>query len=244
MKVKLIVSYDGTNYCGWQVQPNCTSVQQVLEDALFEITGERARITGSGRTDAGVHALGQVAHFITNSNVPAERFCRAFNIKLPDDIKVLSSQRADDDFHAVASAKKKTYRYSVYVNHSILPLKDRYAVQIKKQPDLEKMQDCANILLGEHDFKSMSASGGGAKTTVRTIYDIKIEQRGESIDFFVTGNGFLYNMVRIMVGTLLAVGTDKIKKQDVLDMLKTGERKRGIKTLAPKGLTLISVEYQ
>ncbi len=244
MKVKLIVSYDGTNYCGWQVQPNCTSVQQVLEDALFEITGERTRITGSGRTDAGVHALGQVAHFITNSNVPAERFCRAFNIKLPDDIKVLSSQRVDDDFHAVASAKKKTYRYSVYVNHSILPLKDRYAVQIKKQPDLEKMQDCALSLLGEHDFKCMSASGGGAKTTVRTIYDIKIEQKGESIDFFVTGNGFLYNMVRIMVGTLLAVGTNKIEKQDVLDMLKTGERKMGIKTLSPKGLTLISVEYQ
>ena len=107
MKVKLLVSYDGTNYCGWQVQPNCVSVQQVLEDALFEITGERTRITGSGRTDAGVHALGQVAHFVTNSNVPAERFCRAFNIQLPDDIKVLSSERADDDFHAVASAKKK-----------------------------------------------------------------------------------------------------------------------------------------
>ncbi len=243
MKVKLIVSYDGTNYCGWQVQPNCITVQQILEDALFEITGERTRITGSGRTDAGVHALGQVAHFITQSNVPAERFSRAFNVKLPDDIKVLSSERADDDFHAVASAKKKTYKYSVYVNHSIMPLKDRYAVQIKKQPDLEKMKDCANLLLGEHDFKSMSASGGGAKTTVRTIYDIKIEQKEESIDFLVTGNGFLYNMVRIMVGTLLAVGTNKIEKQDVLEMLKTGERKMGIKTLSPKGLTLIKVEY-
>ncbi len=243
MKVKLIISYDGTNYCGWQVQPNCTSVQQVLEDALFEITGERTRITGSGRTDAGVHALGQVAHFITNSNVPAERFSRAFNIKLPDDIKVLSSERAEDDFHAVASAKKKTYRYSVYVHHSLLPLKDRYAVQIKKQPDIEKMKNCAKILLGEHDFKSMSASGGGAKTTIRTIYDIKIEQNGESIDFFVTGNGFLYNMVRIMVGTLIAVGTEKIAEKDVVEMLKTGEKKMGIKTLSAKGLTLIKVEY-
>ena len=243
MKVKLVVSYDGTNYCGWQVQPNCISVQQVLEDALFEITGEKTRITGSGRTDAGVHALGQVAHFITQSNVPAERFSRAFNIKLPDDIKVLSSERADDDFHAVASAKKKTYRYSVYVSQCILPLKDRYAVQIKKQPDLLKMQDCVSVLLGEHDFKSMSASGGGAKTTIRTIYDLKIEQKGESIDFLVTGNGFLYNMVRIMVGTLLAVGTNKIGKNDVEEMLKTGEKKTGVKTLSPKGLTLISVEY-
>ncbi len=243
MKVKLVVSYDGTNYCGWQVQPNCVSVQQILEDALFEITGERTRITGSGRTDAGVHAMGQVAHFITQSNVPAERFSRAFNIKLPDDVKVLSSEKADDDFHAVASAKKKTYRYSVYVSHCILPLRDRYAVQIKKQPDLEKMKECISEILGEHDFKSMSASGGGAKTTVRTIYDLKIEQQGESIDFFVTGNGFLYNMVRIMVGTLLAVGTGKIEKKDVENMLKTGERKMGIKTLSPKGLTLINVEY-
>ena len=222
MKVKLTISYDGTNYCGWQVQPDCTSIQQVLEDALFEITGERTRITGSGRTDAGVHALGQVAHFITASNVPAERFSRAFNIKLPDDIKVLSSERADDDFHAVASAKKKTYRYSVYVNHSILPLKDRYAVQIKKPPDIKKMKDCARVLLGEHDFKCMSASGGGAKTTVRTIYDIKIEQNNESIDFYVRGNGFLYNMVRIMVGTLIAVGTDKLELKDVEKMLETG----------------------
>ena len=243
MKVKLVVSYDGTNYCGWQVQPNCISVQQVLEDALFEITGERTRITGSGRTDAGVHALGQVAHFITHSNVPAERFNRAFNIKLPDDIKVLSSEKVDDDFHAVASAKKKTYRYSVYVSQCILPLRDRYAVQIKKQPDLEKMQDCVSVLLGEHDFKSMSASGGGAKTTVRTIYDLKIEQKGESIDFLVTGNGFLYNMVRIMVGTLLAVGTNKIDKKDVQEMLISGEKKTGVKTLSPKGLTLIKVEY-
>ncbi len=243
MKVKLVVSYDGTNYCGWQVQPNCTSVQQVLEDALFEITGERTRITGSGRTDAGVHALGQVAHFITNSNVPAERFSRAFNIKLPDDIKVLSSEKAEDDFHAVASAKKKTYKYSVYVSHSILPLRDRYAVQIKKQPDLEKMIECVSVLLGEHDFKSMSASGGGAKTTIRTIYDLKIEQRGESIDFLVTGNGFLYNMVRIMVGALLAVGMSKIDKKDVEEMLKTGVKKTGVKTLSPKGLTLIKVEY-
>ncbi len=243
MKVKLVVSYDGTNYCGWQVQPNGVSVQQVLEDALFEITGERTRITGSGRTDAGVHALGQVAHFITHSNVPAERFSRAFNIKLPDDIKVLSSEKVEDDFHAVASAKKKTYRYSVYVSQCILPLRDRYAVQIKKQPDLEKMQDCVSVLLGEHDFKSMSASGGGAKTTVRTIYDLKIEQKGESIDFLVTGNGFLYNMVRIMVGTLLAVGTNKIDKKDVQEMLISGEKKTGIKTLSPKGLTLINVEY-
>ena len=243
MKVKLVVSYDGTNYCGWQVQPNCISVQQVLEDALFEITGERTRITGSGRTDAGVHALGQVAHFITHSNVPAERFSRAFNIKLPDDIKVLSSEKVDDHFHAVASAKKKTYRYSVYVSQCILPLRDRYAVQIKKQPDLLKMQDCVSVLLGEHDFKSMSASGGGAKTTVRTIYDLKIEQKGESIDFLVTGNGFLYNMVRIMVGTLLAVGTNKIDKKDVQEMLISGEKKTGVKTLSPKGLTLIKVEY-
>ena len=243
MRVKLLVSYDGTAYCGWQVQPNAITVQEKIEQAIFEVSGEKVRVTGSGRTDAGVHALGQVAHFDTNSSIPAEKFFLALNIHLPDDIKVIKSERAEDDFHATRDAVKKTYKYSVYVSQSILPLKDRFAVQVEKMPDIQKMKETALILLGEHDFKCMSASGGGAKTTVRTIYSIDIVEKNGQIDFYVCGNGFLYNMVRIMVGTLLKVGSGKIKKEDVIKMLSTGKRSLGGKTLSAKGLTLMKVEY-
>lgn len=243
MRVKLLVSYDGTAYCGWQVQPNAVTVQEKIEQAIFQVTGEKVRVTGSGRTDAGVHALGQVAHFDTNSSIPPEKFFLALNIHLPDDIKVIKSERAEPDFHATRDALKKTYRYSTYVSQSILPLKDRYAVQVEKKPDLQKMKETALILLGEHDFKCMSASGGGAKTTVRTIYSIEITEKDGQIDFYICGNGFLYNMVRIMVGTLLKVGSGKIKKDDVIKMLETGKRSLGGKTLSAKGLTLIKVEY-
>ncbi len=243
MRVKILVSYDGSNYCGWQVQPNAITVQQVLEDALFEVTGKRSRITGSGRTDAGVHALGQVAHFDTDANIPAEKFFLAMNIHLPDDIKVLSSELAEDDFHATRDAVRKTYRYSTYVNQTILPLKDRYSVQIEHKVDLQKMKECAKILVGTHDFKCMSASGGGAKTTVRTIYGVDIVQNDKDIDFYICGNGFLYNMVRIMVGTLIKVGSNRLQIADVKKMLETGKRSLGGKTLSAKGLTLMSVEY-
>ena len=243
MRVKILVSYDGANYCGWQVQPNAITVQQVLEEALFQVTGKRTRITGSGRTDAGVHALGQVAHFDTDTNIPAEKFFLAMNIHLPDDIKVLKSERAEDDFHATKDAIKKTYRYSTYISQTILPLKDKYAVQIEHKIDVEKMRECAKILVGTHDFKCMSASGGGAKTTVRTIYSIDIVQNGESIDFYICGNGFLYNMVRIMVGTLIKVGSGRLEIENVKKMLETGKRSLGGKTLSAKGLTLVNVEY-
>ena len=243
MRVKILVSYDGAKYCGWQVQPNAITVQQILEDALFQVTGKRSRITGSGRTDAGVHALGQVAHFDTDANIPAEKFFLAMNIHLPDDIKVLKSQLAQDDFHATKDAKKKTYRYSTYVSKTILPLKDKYAVQIEHEIDVQKMIDCAKFIIGTHDFKCMSASGGGAKTTVRTIYSIDIIEKDGQIDFYICGNGFLYNMVRIMVGTLIKVGSGRLQISDVLEMLKTGKRSLGGKTLSAKGLTLMSVEY-
>ncbi len=243
MRVKIVVTYDGSNYCGWQIQPNAVTIQEILQNALFEITGEKIKVKGSGRTDAGVHALGQVAHFDTKSTIPAKNFYRALNVRLPDDIKVLSSEQVDENFNACSSAKKKTYRFKTYVSQTILPLKDRYAVQLKRQPDLEKMKECAKILLGEHDFKCMTASGSGAKTTIRTIYSIEINQNGNGIDFTICGNGFLYNMVRIMVGTLIAVGNGKIQKQDVEQMLFTKKRSLGGKTLVAKGLTLMSVEY-
>ncbi len=244
MIVKLTVSYDGTNYCGWQVQPNKTTVQEVIENALFTLTGEKIKVIGSGRTDAGVHAEGQVAHFKREKeNIPPEKFALALNIILPDDVKIVKSERADDDFSARRSAKRKTYVYRTYVSTAILPLKDRYAVQLEKQPNVSAMKECAKLIEGEHDFKAFCSSGTSVKTTVRTVYSINIEERGNEIIFSVTGNGFLYNMVRIIVGTLLAVGRGKIGKKEVEDMLKTGKRALGGKTIPAKGLTLLSVEY-
>ncbi|MBQ4097976.1 MAG: tRNA pseudouridine(38-40) synthase TruA [Clostridia bacterium] len=244
MIVKLTVTYDGTNYCGWQVQPNKITVQEVIEKALLTLTGEKIKVIGSGRTDAGVHAEGQVAHFKREKeNIPPEKFALALNIILPDDVKIVKSERADDDFSARRSAKRKTYVYRTYVSTAILPLKDRYALQLEKQPDVSAMKECAKLIEGEHDFKAFCSSGTSVKTTVRTVYSIDIEERGNEIIFSVTGNGFLYNMVRIIVGTLLAVGRGKIGKKEVEDMLATGKRALGGKTIPAKGLTLLSVEY-
>ena len=244
MNVKLTLSYDGSNYSGWQVQPNADSVQERLETALKQVTGQDIKVVGSGRTDAGVHALGQVANFIIDKeNVPAERYKNALNTFLPPDIRVLDSARVDDDFNARKSAKKKTYRYSLYVSEVELPLKERYAVRLDKTPDINLMNAAAKLMTGEKDFKAFCASGSGAKTTVRTVYGVDIESKGEDIFISVTGGGFLYNMVRIMVGTLVEVGNGKLTTKDVENAFTTGVRTNNGKTLPAKGLCLLKVEY-
>ena len=244
MTIKLTVTYDGTNYCGWQIQPNKSTVQETIEDALYKLTGEKIKVIGSGRTDAGVHAEGQVAHFKReNENIPPEKYAIALNIILPDDVKIVKSERVDDDFSARRSAKKKTYIYRTYVSEALLPLKDRFALQLEKQPDVLAMRECAKLIEGEHDFKAFCSSGTAVKTTTRTVYSIGIEEQGNEIIFSVTGSGFLYNMVRIIVGTLLFVGRGKIGKAEVEEMLNTGKRALGGKTIPAKGLTLLSVEY-
>lgn len=244
MKIKITVSYDGTAYCGWQVQPNGVTIQQKLEEAVFSLTGERVRVTGSGRTDAGVHAKGQVAHFsVEKATVPPQKYYLALNVYLPSDIRVLSSEQADENFNACTSAKRKTYTYSLYVSEVEKPLKDRYALRLDKMPDIEKMLRLAKVFVGEHDFKCFNASGGGAKNTVRTIYDIKIKERDGDILVLVTGNGFLYNMVRILTGTLLKGGYGEIDEKGCQEMLLSGKRALGGKTLQAKGLCLEKVEY-
>ena len=243
MRIKLKICYDGTAYCGWQVQPNGVTVQQVVEQAVQLATGQKVRVTGSGRTDAGVHAQCQVAHFDTDSTSPPKKMYKALNAHLPQDIKVLSSEQVEDDFHACTWAKKKTYCYSLYLSDVENPLRERYAVKVDGRLDLQKVQECAQVFIGEHDFKAFCASGSGAKTTVRTIYNIDIESQQEKLNVYVTGNGFLYNMVRIMVGALVGVGRGEMEIQDVEQMLKTGERHVNVKTLSPKGLCLMNVEY-
>ena len=244
MRIKLTVSYDGTSYCGWQVQPNKITVQQVLQDAISKATGENdIKVTGSGRTDAGVHAVGQIAHFDTKSSIPPHKFFKAINAHLPLDIRVKDSELVSDDFDARKTAKKKTYCYTLYFGEVEQPLKERYATFIDRKTDIEKMRSAAKLFVGEHDFKCFNASGGGAKTTVRTIYNIDIEKKDDELKVLVTGNGFLYNMVRTLVGTLLSVGQGEKTEDYIRKMLITGDRNLCGKTLAAKGLCLMSVEY-
>ena len=243
MRILLTLSYDGTGFCGWQRQKNGLSVQQVTEDGIFALTGERVTVTGSGRTDAGVHAEGQTAHFDTESGIPAEKFFKALNTCLPDSVKATASRAVDGGFNARSSAKRKTYRYDCYVSDVQLPLKERYAARVYGGIDTEKMRSCAKLLIGEHDFKAFSATGGSVKTTVRTVYDLQVSRKDDRISVTVTGSGFLYNMVRIIAGTLIRVGKGEITEETVLSALATGERTLLGETMPPNGLCLVSVEY-
>ncbi len=244
MRIKITVSYDGTNYSGWQVQPNAITVQQQLQRAIYSVTGEQVKVTGSGRTDAGVHAEGQVAHFDTEcKTVLPQKFSRAINAHLPPDIRVISSCLADSEFNACTSAKRKTYAYSLYVSDVELPLFERTAVRLNSFPDLEQTKKASEIFIGKHDFKCFNASGGGAKTTVRTIFSIDLVKEQNKLTFYVCGDGFLYNMVRTLVGSLLEVGYKKTDLNRMKEMLQTGDRSLCGKTLPAKGLCLKSVEY-
>ena len=244
MKIMLTISYDGTDFHGWQKQKNGRSVQEITENAIKEITGKTVKLVGSGRTDAGVHAEGQVASFEINElSVPAEKLFLALNTVLPDDVKVIESRKTKDDFDASRSAKRKTYRYSMYKSRVILPLCDRYATRISERTDVEKMRSATKAFIGEHDFKAFCATGSSAKTTVREIYDIRIEEKDNFVNVYVTGNGFLYNMVRIIVGTLLSVGEGKLTEEDVFNAVNFGDKNKRGKTAPAKGLCLTSVVY-
>lgn len=243
MRIVIKVEYDGTNYCGWQIQPNGDTVQKQLEKAIEKITGERSAVIGSGRTDSGVHALGQVAHFDTSSSVLPENFYRALNSVLPKDIKVISSAAADENFHARFSAKKKTYIYRMYQSEFPHPLKSRYAAHIPYTLDVEEMKKACRYLLGKHDFKCFLSANSSVKDTVREIYHSELNVSGEDITYTVTGNGFLYNMVRIIVGTLVKIGEGKMTAEDMKKVIDSGDRSLAGITMPPCGLTLLKVEY-
>ncbi len=243
MKIALKISYDGTDYAGWQVQKNAPTVQEKLNEAVFALTGERVSVTGSGRTDAGVHAAGQVAHFETESALPPEKYAPALNVFLPPDIRVLSSRAVTDTFHAVRSAKRKTYVYSFYRAETELPLKERYAVRIYGETDLENMRNCAAVFVGKHDFTCFLASGSDVKDAFRTIFSLEITERGDDLSLSVTGDGFLYNMVRILAGTLLEAAKGKRTPADCAALLAGKDRSPAGKTMPAKGLCLVSVEY-
>lgn len=245
MRVRLVVEYDGTDFCGWQIQPNGRTVQEELEKALKSLTGENVGVVGSGRTDSGVHALGQVAHFdVTSDAIPPERYATALNGLLPPDVKAISSEAVDCGFHARFSAKRKTYEYHLYESEFTRPLKDRYAARVIGKLDDRAMNSACGYLVGRHDFKCFLASNSQVKDTVREIYLAEVTRRDGEVVFSVCGNGFLYNMVRIIVGTLIKIGCGELAPESMRDVVESGDRKLSGKTMPPNGLILKSVEYE
>ena len=248
MRYVLKIAYDGTDFAGWQCQKNARTVQETLENAIETALGAKIRTTASGRTDAGVHAVGQICHFDGDLSVPPEKMPDCLNRHLPPDARVIEGWGADEKFDANRTAKKKTYCYSLYVAPREMPLKERYAVRIENAPSLEKLQAAAKLFEGEHDFKAFCASGSSVKTTVRTVYEVRVEE-GESfgsrdLRIYVTGNGFLYNMVRTMTGELLDIASGKRSKESLEEAFANGERGLLGKTMPAKGLCLREVFYQ
>lgn len=244
MKILLTIAYDGTDFCGYQVQPNCRTVEEEIEKALYKLLNKETKTVASGRTDSGVHAINQKVHFETDATIPAIKYKEALNALLPSDVKVVSSKKVSDNFNARYSAKSKTYRYSLYFGDFENPMLNRYKTLLKYPLDLDKVKSACKVIEGEHDFKCFLSSGSSVKDTVRTVYSIKIVKRGNLLDFYVKGNGFLYNMVRIIVGSLVAVGEGRLAVSDLETAIKTGNRKLAGKTMPAKGLTLYSVSYK
>ena len=243
MNVLLTISYDGTDFCGYQIQKKGRTVESELKSAIKTLTGEDVKMVASGRTDSGVHAKGQVVNFWTNSQIPPEKYAPALNAILASDVRVLKSKKVNDSFNARYSAKKKTYKYFCYLEKIDNPLKSRYSVLLKNEVDIEKIKKACKVIEGTHDFKGFCSTGSSIKTTVRTVYEIAVTKKGKDIVFSVTGNGFLYNMVRIIVGTLILVGEGKIEVGDIEKALLTGDRTLVGKTMPAHGLRLEKVVY-
>ncbi len=241
--IKLTIEYDGKDFNGWQKQPNKLNIQGTIEQAIKNITGEEVELNASGRTDAGVHALGQVANFKTNSQIPIEKFAIAINSRLKKSIIIINAEEVDERFHSRLTCKRKTYRY--IINNSIegSAIYRNLETHIPQKLDISKMEKALKYFEGEHDFKAFKASGTSSKNSVRTIYKTNIYKENNRIYIELTGNGFLYNMVRIIVGTLVEVGLGKIEPEKIQDIIKSKKRENAGKTLPPNGLYLVNVEY-
>lgn len=242
--IKLTIEYDGTNYHGWQIQKNAVTVQEIIEEAASRLLGCSTGITGCSRTDVGVHAYGQVAHFFTESTIPAEKFSYALNNLLPEDIVINKSEEVPLDFHARYSSEGKKYRYLIHnFAHQSALLRHR-ACHIRPPLHFENMQKAAEYFKGEHDFAAFQATGGQVRSTVREIYDISLRKREDNLMALeVSGNGFLYNMVRIIAGTLIYVGMGKIDALEIPGIISGLDRTKAGKTAPAQGLYLVEVFY-
>lgn len=243
MRVKLIIEYEGTQYSGWQRQKNGVSVQEMLERAFYEASGEKVVVHGAGRTDAGVHAEAQVAHLDTHCTIPPNKISYAMNMLLPPDIRVKQSSEVSEDFHARFSAKAKTYRYTFYNHTHASAIYRNTTTHIHGRLDLPAMKTAAAHIRGTHDFLSFCASGSDVKDTVRTIHRLEITSHEPFVYIDVTGSGFLYNMVRIIAGTLIDVGMKKISPEHVREIVNGKDRALASPTAPARGLTLKEVYY-
>ena len=240
--LKITIQYNGSNYCGWQKQPDSLGIQGTIEKAIYDITKEEVKLTGSGRTDAGVHALGQVANFKLSSGIPADRLPNALNAKLPKDISIIECKEVDDEFHSRYSAKGKRYRYLIYNSPYRSPIYKDTSYHVRYDLDFDKMCKEAQSLIGTHDFKGFMSSGSSVVDTVRTIYSIDITKNDDLIVIEVEGNGFLYNMVRIIVGTLVDIGRGRIKN-NMSEIINSMSRSKTGHTAPAHGLFLKKVDY-
>lgn len=244
-RVRLIVAYDGTNYCGWQIQPNGITVEEVLNREISRLTKEDIHIIGASRTDSGVHALGNVAVFDTVSSIPPERMAYAVNQRMPEDIVIVKSDEVASDWHPRYQDEiTKTYEYHIYNAPVPNPLKRNYSAFVSFPMDVEKMREGAEYLVGEHDFVSFCNIRTNVTDTVRTVQSITIMQDGADIVIRITGNGFLYNMVRIIAGTLIRVGRGFYTPEKVKEILEAKKRTAAGVTAPAAGLVLVKIDYR
>lgn len=242
-RVKLVVAYDGTNYCGWQIQENGITIEEVLNKTISDLVGEPIAVIGASRTDSGVHAMGNVAVFDTESRIPAEKMSFALNQRLPEDIRIQHSCEVPLDWHPRYCDTRKTYIYRILNRRFAIPTERLYSHFFYYPLNVEHMQQAADYLVGEHDFKSFCTPRTQVLSTVRTIYYIQIQKEGDMISITINGNGFLYNMVRIIVGTLLKVGTGLYPPEHVKEILNAKDRRIAGPKAEARGLTLQEIEY-
>ena len=244
-RIKLIIQYDGTNFSGWQLQPGKRTVQGELEKALEFLLKEKVRTYASGRTDSGVSAYGQVAHFDTEQEVNLKKLQDGLNALTPDDIAVTSLEIAPEGFDARFSVKKKTYQYRFYISKYRLPLFDKVAFRVNDYVNIEKMKEACKFFIGEHDFESFVSQKSGKTNFVRTVYDAKIVELADGMYAFeITGNGFLYNMVRIVFGTILKAGYGQIEPEDIKGLIEAKSRAQAGKTMPSYPLFMKKVDYE
>ena len=241
--IKLTIEYDGTRYYGWQRQPIGNTIQQELEKAISKVIKKYVEVIGSSRTDSGVHAKGYVANFKTNVKMPAEKFRDAINCKIPRDIVIIKSEEVDLDFHARYSSKGKTYCYTILNREYPCAINKDYVYYYRWKLNVEEMKKACKYFLGTHDFKAFQTPGGSVKTSIRTISDLHIETNVDKIKIYISADGFLYNMVRIIVGTLILVGSNKIKEDFVKNIIESGVRQNAGKCAPANGLCLEKVFY-
>lgn len=243
MRVKLIVAYDGTNYNGWQIQPNGVTIEQKLNEALTDLLGEEIKVTGASRTDAGVHSLGNVCCFDTDTRMPAEKISYALNQRLPEDIVVQDSAEVPGSFHPRFSESRKTYEYRILNRGFRMPTRRLDTYFYYYPLDVKRMRAAAALLEGEHDFKSFASLHMQTNTSVRTIYRCTVEKHEDIITIRVTGNGFLYHMVRIIAGTLVKVGAGELAPEEITKILSARDRSLAGPTAPAHGLTMMGIEY-